>query len=800
MRSIIISIACLLFFIPVEAQQTYLQDVQGVVLDAADNEPLAFVNIVLGDRSIRGATSDINGRFQLEEVRSDAMIEFRFVGYSSKQVRVAELVSKNVVYMSRSAAMLPEFEVTPGVNPALGVMQKVRTNKKRNNPLKTEAFTCEVYNKVIFDYVFRGAPDSVRFKIEKSLKSGHLMLMESVSELKHKAPSLLEEKVVASRISGFKKQELATMINDFQPFGFYEDEVVLLQETFLNPIADDARTKYVYSMRDTLLDGEDSVFIIAFYPVQSSDPRLLKGVLYIHSNGFAIRNVRAEPSVQGLIDLRVQQNYINIDGQWFPDQLDFELEMKEYPSEKIGLKANGKSTVSNIDFPRSDTITVSYLNAYLDPMATARDSAFWNEKRPTVLSSKEQTTYEVIDSIGEQWNFDAIGNFTSGLNQLRIPIRFVDWSLKELLTANQHERARLGLALYTNDKFMKRLELGGYVGYGIRDEKWKYAASAAVFIKPEIGTKLNVKYKNTLKETRHIAEHSEDEINVRNLIREYMGSRMDRVEAYEVSVESYTVRYLKANAYLRLQSHRPLYQYAFLKENGKQTSFYRYTEIGLQLRYAYAEKRMQMGRNTTVVPSKYPIFNASIARGLSALDGMFDYIKADLGMRYSFRLPYLRTSNVVVTSGFVNTALPVGMLYTGQGAFSPSYWVYVKEHPQTMRPYEFLSDGFIAMHLRQEIAQMTLKPKWTQPRFSLVHYAAVGDLDKRTRHIGLPFKTMEKGFYEAGLIVDDIVKYKYVNMFYVGLGMGVHSRYGPYSFPEIERNIAVKINLNISFR
>lgn len=67
------------------------------------------------------------------------------------------------------------------------------------------------------------------------------------------------------------------------------------------------------------------------------------------------------------------------------------------------------------------------------------------------------------------------------------------------------------------------------------------------------------------------------------------------------------------------------------------------------------------------------------------------------------------------------------------------------------------------------------------------------------QHANLDFKTMEKGFFESGLLINNIVRVNYYNIVYLGLGGGAFIRYGPYAEVKTEDNLAYKLSLVLTF-
>jgi hypothetical protein len=58
---------------------------------------------------------------------------------------------------------------------------------------------------------------------------------------------------------------------------------------------------------------------------------------------------------------------------------------------------------------------------------------------------------------------------------------------------------------------------------------------------------------------------------------------------------------------------------------------------------------------------------------------------------------------------------------------------------------------------------------------------------------------MEKGFYESGLLLNNVLRVNYYNIAYIGLGGGAFLRYGEYAFKKQEDNIVYKFSLTLTF-
>jgi hypothetical protein len=68
-----------------------------------------------------------------------------------------------------------------------------------------------------------------------------------------------------------------------------------------------------------------------------------------------------------------------------------------------------------------------------------------------------------------------------------------------------------------------------------------------------------------------------------------------------------------------------------------------------------------------------------------------------------------------------------------------------------------------------------------------------GTLSNPELHEGVPFKTLEDGFFESGLVFDNLIRFNILNTGYLGIGAGVFYRYGANHLPIEDQNWAFKI-------
>jgi hypothetical protein len=103
---------------------------------------------------------------------------------------------------------------------------------------------------------------------------------------------------------------------------------------------------------------------------------------------------------------------------------------------------------------------------------------------------------------------------------------------------------------------------------------------------------------------------------------------------------------------------------------------------------------------------------------------------------------------------------------------------------ETMYFNEFFSSEFAFFQFKHSFSRVTILKK-IKPSVVLVSRMAWGNIKKPEQHVGLDYKTLNNGFFESGIELNQIFK---------GVGLSGFYRYGPNQLPKFEDNIAVKIN------
>ncbi len=780
--------------------------ISGTVLDKNSNEPLAFVNILFNEGN-QGISTDIDGHYTLPHANIKSLT-FRYVGYEPLTLTIEEVQKRKVILLRTKMFGLEEVIIRPGENPAHRIINLAIANKKINNPELSTSFFYESYNKLVFTCLIDSSlsthPDSVA-KMDTSTQEmmsffdkQHVFIMESVSERNHIPPEFSKEEIVASRVSGLKNPMFSLIGTQLQSFSLYKNYIELFGEIYLSPISAGSTTKYLFDLRDTLYDRQDTIFRIYFQPQSGKNFDGLKGFLSINTNKYAVQNFIAEPFESSDFHVKIRQNYEFIESkQWFPIQLNTLIYFKNIEVNDCEVVGIGRSYLSDISLDaKLEKREIGNTILKMSTNAGKKDEAFWNSKRQNPLDAKEMRTYHFIDSIGEEENLDRKLAILPTLLRGAIPFKFVDIPLKHLMTINGYEGFRLGLGVESNEKFLPWFRLGAYGAYGFKDKAWKqgYYTRFLPFEKSEF--ELKTSYSRDVAQSGGVYFNNEV-INGFNpeSIRRFYVDKMDSVEEFRVDLSFRAMRDFQFNLFSSTQNRVITNSYVFRNESneGELLSQYRVVETGIETRYAFREKYVEMFDVKQPLPNKYPVFFVKLTKGLdNVLEGDLDYLKIDLKLDQRFTIKNLGKTMLRFTAGAVDNPIPIGLLYRTRGTYNDRYRISSLFSFETALPNEFYADRYFNAFFRHSFESLLMKTNWFQPEISIVSAFAIGDIGAINQHQNFEFSTPNLGFFESGLELTNLADW-------LSLGVGVYYRYGAYANEEWKDNLVFKLSSSLNF-
>ncbi|WP_114782018.1 DUF5686 and carboxypeptidase-like regulatory domain-containing protein [Botryobacter ruber] len=776
--------------------------ISGTVSDALTSEKLPFVNVVVNDGET-GTTTDLDGQYQLRHNQPIRSVRFSYVGYATQVIYPDSATTINI-QLQPVAARLSEVVVRRGENPAHRIIRLATQNRQRHRPENIPSYTYRTYNKFVFTAVGREEidmsdtlsltrQDSAYLKMHSLLAKQHLFLMESVTDYAYLKPDNFKETILATRVSGLQQPSFGIVAAEARAFSVYEDLPVFFGKRYLSPLSPGSTRRYDFLLEETSVIGNDTVFIISFKPEAGRNFDGLKGVLYINSNGWAVQNVLAESATDAdKRGLKLQQQFELVDGkQWFPKELDVELTVPQIRLKGHQPYGHLRTYITNVQLnPPLQRRDFGIIALKLAPDAHRQPPSFWQQYRPDTLNALERRTYHQLDSVGKEAKLDRNIRIAEYLTAQQIPVGKLSLDINRFVRLSDFEGLRLGIGAHTNKRFSERLLLGGYWGYGFGDKKAKYGADAGYVLHAPSELTLGGEYFKDVLEPGGRRLPFRPRPSLTNF-RPAVLFQLDYATHQSVSLSGRLFRYLQYKTSLRREHRLTTLD---LVPNHPQA--YNTTEAVIGMRYAYGEQLMQMFNQTLPITASYPVLWLQYARGIDGLlNGGHSYHRYDVRLEAPFQHRTTGETSLALVAGLVNGDLPLLGLYNGYGSYSRDYYIYASEGFETMRPYEFFSDRYAALFLRQNLAKRLFRTNFFKPNVILMTNIGYGSLDHaRLNLFEEQVQEMNKGFYESGLLLNDII-----GSAFSGIGVGFFYRYGYYGFGSFHENLKIKITLSTAF-
>ncbi len=799
----------------------------GKVIDDKTGENLAFVNIIINQDETRGTSTDIDGNFSLSSEDTIRQLTLTYIGYRTQTINIQNDASLSI-QMQQDELTLGEITVVAGENPAHRIIRRAVKNRRINNPERVRSFKYKSYNKFVVDVQFSAdkyAENRTKKKhdtqqkneikqqsgaLKNAFDSYHLMILESVTERSFIRPDKSEEKVIATRVSGLKDPTIAALATDIQPFSFYKSHIPLMGKNYINPISRGSTQMYRFRLEeDTLFRNQDTIFVISFEPKKKANFEGLKGVLYINTKRYAVQNVIAEPARIYQTHLKIEQQYTFVQDQWFPAQLNFEARWKGTPYPATNMLINGKSYFKDIEISPNIRSKNFGIDALIMPDdAGNKTEDYWEVERIETLTEKETNSYKFIDSLGKEANLDAVTKLSENLlanNQIQLGKIALD--LPRLINSNNYEGTRLGLGLHTSDKLSKYINIGGYVGYGTNDKAWKYGVDLNLRhpdsrFEPEF----RLAYFNDLREPGQVYEPNYPLTYIPSpaaFQRGFQASRMDSVIQKSIGVGFRPFRNAKLELGLKQTHFYPTYDYRFALSQAEVMDNYTTNAINVNFRYAFKEEYIKIGHRRVANYTPFPVLTVFYESG--TYNRVFGhpglaYNRLVVSLSAEFKLKRLGETSVWLEGGWADGATPYSLLFNGNGS-KTSWWepFFVPNTFQTMGLYEFVGDRFANVFIYHNFGTLLFRTERFRPDVIIAQGIGFSTLSQANQHLDIELNTMNRGYFETGFALDNLLRFNLINFVQMGIGAGVFYRYGTYHLAKEIDNYTFKIRAGITF-
>lgn len=779
------------------AQRVY----KGVVKDANTHQPLPFATVHVA-HSTQGQITDLNGSFKLSVPEYEQILEISYLGYEPLRYEIRPTDSFLQITLKPAGSALNEVVIKPPYEKIKRILNLAIANRDKHNPDKYDAYRCRIYYKMTADVILPDSmPGSKNAKDYQDTKDfmddQHLLMTETYSIRSWKRPAQLQEDIIGSRLSGFKKNYFTNIITDVLPFHSASDYLQLNGKDYHNPVSKGYSVRYDFNLDNEILQGSDTIWQFSFHPKKGTEG--LEGQVYISSDEYAIAYLIATAYDATLRrTVRVEQQYQKTAGRWFPHMLNYIIDWKQKKdSLTYDIYMKGTSGIDSVSYELPAGFHFDKMHTVrLEKGANELHDTTWNQLRPVSLDRKEQNTYHNLDSIVASVHGEKLLPYLDKLIDLKVPVSIFDIDLKRIYSYNRYEHSRWGIGLQTNEKLVKWMSVGGWAGYGVKDVHWKYGGFAEFYLDKYKEFTFRFGYNNDLRDPGRVQLNPELD---RNYLHGLLMYRVDQINSYYALVKK-RIGYLTAEFISRYEQITPKYDYAFTPES-QPAPMNEFTakEAILNLRYAYAEHTSPFFSRYISTGTKYPILYGRLVFGqIESSNWNTNYMQALLGISWQKHINNIGQERFLVMGGksWSDQALPISKLFAGNGFLADKNSLYAFGGMMTMHPYDYYMDQFVNFYWTHNFDWKLYKLDMPEMAFSsapsigLAYNLLYGTMDHREAQQGVSFAVPDNAYHETGILLNNILRYNQkvyyltfnVGYFYHWLGDQLNDKNGRYVF------------------
>lgn len=715
-------------------------NVRGIVTDAKEKDPLPYVTVLFKGTTISTRT-DADGRFTISTPGNYSILQFSYVGYTTALVEIKPAQSQEIsVKINPEAMALKEVVVSAAKrpryrnkeNPAVELIQKVIENKPRNRAENYNAVEFEQYERMMFSM----SNLSDKFKNKRVFKNYQFLFEEQDSTKiggKNILPIYMAEKLSQNYLQRSpEKKKTIVLANKAVNFDnplidnkgisqyfermyadvdIYANNISLLSNQFLSPIADVSPTFYKFFITDTIKTQQPQLIELSFIPRNNTD-FLFEGKIYITLDGtYAVKNAHLT------INKNINLNFVraleanlkfdkNPDNRYYLSKSNLIVDFGINQSTGGGFTGERTLAFRNYKINKPQPEQMFEGEALITtPDAGQHSDEFWASNRVDTLSAANLKVYQNIDTLQKMKSFqktmDLVTLLFAGYKDFG---PFEVGPVNTFYSFNDVEGLRLRLGGRTTTTLSKRYYFETYAAYGFRDEKWKYFLSGtyslnnkSIYAFPQHylrasfqrDTKIPGQELQFVQENNFLLSFKRGENNVL-LYNDFY--RLEYMKEYE--------NHFSYNVTLKKWTQRPggVLEFSnFVDGQANSVGDITTSEISLALRYAPQEKFFQGKIYRSPIIDKYPTYNLKYTAGLKdVFQGEYNYNNINASIDKRFFLSQLGYSDVTVEGGYIFGKVPYPLLTIHRA--NQTYAFQLNSY-NLMNFMEFVSDHYASLNI-----------------------------------------------------------------------------------------------------
>lgn len=382
--------------------------VSGKLVDEK-GESIPYANVFV-EGSANGTVTNFDGDFYLE-IKEGQKLKLIFQAFEYKKQTYA-IDSKSKVKDIRIVMVSQIKELEEVVVTAKAKDRGNEIIKKANDQMEhfdkmLDNYSVNVYVKGVqrLDSIPKKLPKFIKISdLPDSNDLGLLYLTESVAAYNFQKPDNYKEEMISSKVAGRKQGMSNNRVSEVN-FNFYQNSFLISGEKpFISPIADGGIMLYKYNLISSVYEDGNRVFKIKVTPRNKAEA-VFGGYIYINDKTWSIHSVdlfvTKASGIEFIDSVYIKQTYQIInDSISAPRSITMNSRFKFF-----GFNGGFVNVGSFYNYQFNKKFPKKFFQKQVFSIASdavKKDTTYWTDNRPVVLTKEENKFYTKKDTVVEK--------------------------------------------------------------------------------------------------------------------------------------------------------------------------------------------------------------------------------------------------------------------------------------------------------------------------------------------------------------------------------------------------------------
>lgn len=606
-----------------------------------------------------------------------------------------------------------------------------------------------------------------------------LSSLESIEKNKFKYPDKRYSRVVRARYEDGDSSNIGFVPINSYSLSENNEYLNLLNLKFYNPLYKGADRRYDYALLDSIPLEEGTIQVIYFRPKPSRHFIGLAGVLYFTDDRSENWGGYWLPFKKNMGDFTIAYyKALTSENTRFMKDLHVVFRLKDIPKFNMNSQViiSSKNTLPNFNIKntsRSKWVDMALFDHEKD---TTKDDTWMM----TQVVDRDKLEYIKKDTLDKKFVLSNTLKQMYNIYEGKIGYRVRFFDVNNVFAVNKFESLRIGIGLQSHENLSDVFTFGGYVGYGFKDGEFKYGGNVGLYFGPKRNHLFSVKYTRDLLEPGRVYFMDKKQ----DLVKDFFTSRMDDYQSAQISLRTQINAFFTSSLVFNNYYLKPLYEYIYNPYGQELTDAqeFNFTETTFLFNVGTPFSDNPNLRNILFRKKRFKgnLF-LNFTKGFDTeAGGNFDYWKLNARINSNIRINRQDELDVVLESGIMTMDQPYPIMYGSPGTEFKLTGIIIHNAFQTMKLYGFFTDRYVHSFINYNFGNVIFRKSKFKPELALALNLGWGKIKGRKEiHELIEVRDYPEGYFETGIMLNNLLRLKIYKYFYGGLGVGAFVGFGP---------------------